>query len=261
MRNEIAEILSDWTNVDVRETARGVAISGRYRGTLFIKHTGIAPDGPDTPDDPIAAAYWLDAFAKSRIAQSFEPALGAVEPPARYSPAAQDKSAGGSLLPADETQLEEEPEEPPAVEEPVIAPEPEEEPAPLDDAPNIFPGEMRIAGGAGTMLLEDDVARVYASVLVEIENAKRIFGGAIADPSRWQALTEKFNDYNNWPAGVPIAHDVQSGRDEFLRLQSIEQAQQRHVDALRESARTFWEANNILGLRAMAKRLHEGWPQ
>jgi len=102
---QVSAILNGWTETPGRALASRVGenwlIGGFIDGTCFYKHTGLAPDGPDTPDDPIEAAHWLVAHvaglrspAPSGVFDSEEPEeIG--EPDA--SPDIEPDSVGDSV--------------------------------------------------------------------------------------------------------------------------------------------------------------------
>lgn len=65
-----------WGNVFVHGVGGGFNVGGvsPYDGVSRWKNTAMMPDGPDTPDNPVEAALWLDAHAK-RLAEPAENAM------------------------------------------------------------------------------------------------------------------------------------------------------------------------------------------
>lgn len=114
---EIAAILSDWQTVAdyVRRIAqeenrtpppmtpneeafavpdaRGWLIHGVYGRDYYNKHTGRRPDSPDTPDDPLGAARWLDAHAKERAAAQEQAAKETPHAPPEENHLDRDRSS------------------------------------------------------------------------------------------------------------------------------------------------------------------------
>lgn len=74
---QVSAILDGWTATPNNALAKRVGenwlIGGFIDGTCFYKHTGLAPDGPDTPNDPIEAAHWLVAHVASLRGPTSQP--------------------------------------------------------------------------------------------------------------------------------------------------------------------------------------------
>ena len=74
---QVSAILEGWTPTLNKALANRVGdnwlIGGFIDGTCFYKHTGLAPDGPETPDDPIEAAYWLVAHVTALRGPTSQP--------------------------------------------------------------------------------------------------------------------------------------------------------------------------------------------
>lgn len=104
---QVSAILDGWTETPGRALASRVGenwlIGGFIDGTCFYKHTGLAPDGPDTPDDPIEAAHWLVAHvaglrspAPSGVFDSEEPEdVASAEPVAAGPDLGEPQEIGG----------------------------------------------------------------------------------------------------------------------------------------------------------------------
>jgi hypothetical protein len=80
---------------------------------------------------------------------------------------------------------------------------------------------------------------------------------AACDPSRWQTLSQTWQDVHNADVlGVPVTPQQRFAAGEFVALRSRAEAIRAHADALRDAALA---ANGDM-LKAMHKSLGDGWP-
>lgn len=181
---QVAAILHDWTPHAfgyAKQDGDHWIIGGLYEGAPYWKHTGLRPDGPDTPDDPIAAARWLDAHAKARhqpkepphaeTIQHEQAGAGDVRDPGGADVAAAEAGVraadgGGGDSGGVDGAAE--------LEDAVSAQAAEYVAAEVDDKPPADPAldaEVTEAPGAtygGTMVERDDAARLVRQLTIDI---------------------------------------------------------------------------------------------
>jgi hypothetical protein len=266
----VAAILSDWDRVSARRDGAGWIIAGRFRGSAYAKHTAMCEDGPDTPNDPIAAARWLAAHALGKAA-AFETVNDPIDGD-RYGHLdgePQDESQGEAFEPIENiVQHGEEPTDIPLVtpheseEEsgPVVALPPES----VSDAPAEPSHSTSNVGGSdsfpaypGVAIIPDELGALRNHVRGAISEAKLARMDALGDNSRRDFLANAFKDFQNLRAqSAPVPAHVEAYAQEFMALQNHEDRISDHALRLERAARDA----DVDMLRAMLADLGRGWP-
>lgn len=262
-------------------------------GRQYVKHTGLAPDGPETPDDPVLAARWLHAqyggvAQEAPVQETPAPETDALwEPEPQQSP--QQSQAELDAIAALEADFGAE-DEPLSLGAELLEVQDEEgqdsgddeQAAPIDLAPDGDSGgqwvDTDLAGSGGDFqpssaapegagvgsaypgvaILPDDISVALALVIEAVASQEEARVAAVEDLQA--ADLQHQIDYGNWPAGTKIPDYIEAGAKRWQSLSQQRAAIQAHSLALRRSARDHRARGDLSALQGMADGVGDGWP-
>jgi hypothetical protein len=128
-----------------------------------------------------------------------------------------------------------------------------------DPEPPNFGGEMRVSGGAGTMVIPDEIGALRNHVIAQITFAELARTRAMAVDPNWHY---ELSGLRSWAVdggkALPPMSDEQKARLEQLeQLDGRIRAARAHADELRNVAVDAPEG----ALRMLAENFDKGWPQ